>query len=140
MTPASGARWHALWTASHCERLVRDQLAAKGFTAFLPEVQAWSRRGQARRLIAAPMFPGYLFLHHAMDKESYIEVVKARGLVRVLGERWDRLANVPDAEIESIYRLHEAVIRTRWPHRWHRANTCSISGGGFTTRSRSKAH
>lgn len=129
MTPASGARWHALWTASHCERLVRDQLAAKGFTAFLPEVQAWSRRGQARRLIAAPMFPGYLFLHHAMDKESYIEVVKARGLVRVLGERWDRLANVPDAEIESIYRLHEAGIPAL-PHPYLRdGQRVRITGG-----------
>ena len=35
------------------------------------------------------MFPGYLFLHHAMDKAAYVEVSKVRGLVQVLGERWD---------------------------------------------------
>jgi len=40
-----------------------------------------------------------------MDKTSYLEVCKARGLVRVLGERWDQLAMVPDSEIEAIQRL-----------------------------------
>jgi transcription antitermination factor NusG len=51
------------------------------------------------------MFPGYLFLHHAFDKASYVEVLKARGLVTILGERWDRLAVVPDAEIQAIRRV-----------------------------------
>jgi len=40
-----------------------------------------------------------------MDKASYLEVYKARGLVRVLGERWDRLDAVPDSEIEAIQKL-----------------------------------
>jgi len=102
--------WHALWTASRCERLVHDQLAARGFEVFLPELQVWSRRRGVRRLIPAPMFPGYLFVRHAMDKHSYIEIVKARGLVKVLGERWDRLAQVPDAEIEAVHRLHAAGL------------------------------
>jgi transcription antitermination factor NusG len=48
------------------------------------------------------MFPGYLFLRHAMNKTSYIEVRKARGLVRILGERWDSLGVIPDAEIKAI--------------------------------------
>lgn len=52
------------------------------------------------------MFPGYLFIRQAMDKYSYLEVSKARGLVRILGERWDRLATVPEQEIESIRRIH----------------------------------
>jgi transcription antitermination factor NusG len=126
---AGSAAWYALWTASHCEKLVRDQLAAKDFTVFLPEVQAWSRRGQKRHLIAAPMFPGYLFLRHDMDKESYIEVVKARGVVRVLGERWDRLASVPDAEIEAIHRLHETGVPAL-PHPYLReGQRVRITGG-----------
>src|SRR5207244_6784150 len=92
--------WHVLWTHSHCEQLVHDQLAPKGFKLFLPTIDAWSRRFGIRRLSRAPLFGGYLFLHHAMDKVSYVEVRKARGLVRVLGERWDRLDVVPDHSIE----------------------------------------
>jgi len=40
-----------------------------------------------------------------MDKQSYIAVSEARRLVRLLGEGWDRLAVVPDREIEAIQRL-----------------------------------
>ncbi len=104
--------WHALWTRSHCEQLVYDQLAAKGFDLFLPTIDQWSRRGGLRHLIRVPMFPGYVFLHGAMDKASYVEVLKARGLVRVLGERWDRLATVPDAEIDAIRRIVGARVPT----------------------------
>lgn len=102
--------WYVLWTCSHSEQLVYDQLAPKGFHLFLPKIDIWSRRGGLRHLIRAPMFPGYLFLRHAMDKASYIEVRKARGLVRILGERSDRLAVVPDAEIEAIQRVLDARV------------------------------
>ena len=97
--------WYILWTRSHCEQLVHDQLAAKGFCLLLPKINIWSRRGGLRHLSNLPMFPGYLFLRREMDKGSYIEVCKARGLVRILGERWDRLAVVPDGEIEAIQKV-----------------------------------
>jgi transcription antitermination factor NusG len=99
------AQWYALYTRSHCEQLVYDQLVARGFCAFLPKMDVWSRRGGIQHRIASPMFPSYLFLHHALDKVSFIEVCKARGLVRILGERWDRLSPVPDSEIEAIQRV-----------------------------------
>ena len=102
---AIALRWHALWTRSHCERLVHDQLLARGFQLFFPEIDVWSTRGGVRRLIPAPMFPGYLFLRTAMDKTAYIDVIKARGLVRILGEQWDRLDVVPDAQIEALERI-----------------------------------
>src|SRR2546422_256381 len=109
---APALAWHALWTRSHCEQLVHDQLAVKGFDLFLPRIDQWSRRGGVRRLIRVPLFPGYVFLHGAMDKASYVEVLKARGLVQVLGERWDRLATIPDGEIDAIQRIVGARVPT----------------------------
>ncbi len=108
---AAGPQWHALWTHSHCEQMVRDQLAAKGFEMFLPTIDVWSRRAGLRRRISAPMFSGYLFLRHAMDKPSYIEVRKTRGLVNILGESWDRLAVVPVGEIAAI----QTTVQSRLP-------------------------
>ncbi len=108
--PVDERQWFALWTASHCEQLVYDQLAAKGYEAFLPTIREWSRRAGARHLISVPMFSGYLFLHHRLDKRSYIDVVGLRGVVRILGERWDRLAPVADAEIEAIQRLQHSEL------------------------------
>lgn len=99
------AEWYALWTQSHCEQLVHDQLAARGFRVFLPRLEAWSRRAGQQHRIQTPMFPGYLFLHHALDKASDVEVRKARGLVTILGESWERRAVIPAAEVEAIQRL-----------------------------------
>lgn len=109
-SPATGSQWYILWTRSNCEQLVHDQLSAKGFELFLPRIGRWSRRKGLRYLARVPMFPGYLFLRHAMNKASYIEVCKAKGLVRILGERWDRLGTVPDSEIAAIQRVLETDL------------------------------
>jgi transcription antitermination factor NusG len=61
------------------------------------------------------MFPGYLFLHSPVDSATYLEVHKARGLVRILGQGWDRLAVVPEEEIHAIC----VVLRSRLPIRPH---------------------
>jgi transcription antitermination factor NusG len=108
---AASHPWYALYTHSHCEQLVYEQLAAKGFHLFLPKMQVWSQRAGIRHRIAVPMFPGYLFLHSLVDSATYLEVRKARGLVRILGQGWDRLAVVPEEEIHTIY----FVLRSRLP-------------------------
>jgi len=103
-------RWFALWTQSHCEQIVRDQLVGKGFEAFLPTLREWSSRAGVRRLIPVPMFPGYLFVHDAIGKRSYLDIMNTRGVVRILGERWDRLAPVEDAEIEALQALDRSDL------------------------------
>ena len=105
-------KWYALWTKSHCEQLVFDRLGAKGFHVFLPKIEAWSRQDGMRHRIPVPMFPSYLFLHHALDLNSYIEVLKTRELVRILGDGRDRLAVVPDAEIDAIQKVVHAHLPT----------------------------
>ncbi len=114
-TAADGARWYVLWTRSHCEQLVQSQLAVRGFRLFNPQLSVWSRRGNQRHLIQSPMFPGYIFLRHALDKGSDTEVRKARGLVAILGDSWERRATVPDAEIDAIQRLGQSG-RVAVPH------------------------
>jgi transcription antitermination factor NusG len=113
------SRWHALWTHGHCEVLVFDQLVAKGFDAFLPRIRTWSRRGKKRHLITEPMFPGYLFLRHAIDRHAHVEILKTRGLARVLGERWDRPAVVADSDIEAIQRVLDSDVPV-FPHAYLR--------------------
>lgn len=103
--------WRVLWTRSNCERLVFDQLASKGFELFLPTAEAWSRRGGVRIRGPVPLFRGYLFLRHQMDKTSYLEICRARGLVRIIGEAWDRLEAVSDADIAAI----EKLVRSNLP-------------------------
>ncbi len=129
VTQPGSPKWYALWTQSHCEELVRDQLDAKGFHLFLPKIEVWSRRNGVRRRILTPMFHGYLFLHHVMDHLSYVEVRKARGLVRILGDRWDCLATVPDTEVEAIQKVVNADLPAL-PHPYLReGQRVRITGG-----------
>ena len=107
---AVAEQWRALWTHSHSEQLVHDQLMAKAFDVFLPLIPVWSRRNGTRHLIRKPMFPGYLFLRHGLDKASYVEIMKTNGLARILGERWDRPAVVADAEIVAVRQVLDAGL------------------------------
>jgi transcription antitermination factor NusG len=102
--------WYAVWTRSNCERQVMEQLAAKAFTPFLPEMAVWARRDGKSRVVQSPIFPGYLFVRHAMDKASYVEILKARGVVRILDGGWSRLTPIPADEVDAIQRLvHSGV-------------------------------
>jgi transcription antitermination factor NusG len=102
--------WYALYTRSHYEQVVYNQLVTKEFHLFLPKLDVWSRRAGQQHLISVPMFPGYLFLQCVMDKTIYIEVRRARGLVRILGGHWEHLNTVPDGEIEAIQRVLNAHL------------------------------
>jgi transcriptional antiterminator NusG len=126
---AAPGNWYALWTQSHCEQLVHDQLTTKGFHLFLPKIEVWSRRNEVRHHIRMPMFPGYLFVHHEMDHASYVEVRKARGVVCILGDGWNRLAAVPDDEIEAIQKVVNADLPA-FPYRYLReGQRVRITGG-----------
>ncbi len=109
-TNGASAAWYAIWTHSHCERLVAGQLAAKDIPPFLPEMRIRSRRRGVPVIVSAPMFPGYLFVHQAMDKHTYVEILKVRGIVRILEDGWTRLTPIPDADIAAIRRIVDVDV------------------------------
>ena len=110
-------KWYVLWTRSQCEQMVYEQLSGRGFHLFLPTLDVWMRRNGTRRHATVPMFPGYLFLNHLMDKKSYIDVTEARGLVKVMGDGWNALATVPEVEIATIKRIqHSGVSAVSHPY------------------------
>jgi transcription antitermination factor NusG len=113
------AEWYAIWTRSNCERLVAQQLAAKGFAAFLPEMSTRSRRNGRSHVVQVPMFPGYLFLRQTMEKAAYVEILKARGIVRILEGGWNRLTPVAEEEVDAIQRLL-ASGEPLFPHAYFR--------------------
>lgn len=96
------AGWHVLWTHSNYERSVYEQLNAKHYDVFFARVDQWVVNNKGKHLTRVPMFRSYLFIHHAIGKHDYIDICKTKGLVRILGDRWDKLARIPDQEIESI--------------------------------------
>ena len=108
-------RWHVLRTSQQCERLVAERLRTRGVQVFDPEVRICSWRGGVSRASARPLFPGSLFLRHELDRDGFIRMLRGRGVVRFLAERWDRLSLVPDREVEAIRRVRDAALPVR-PH------------------------
>jgi transcription antitermination factor NusG len=103
--------WHAVWTRPKAEESVADHLTGLGIDTFLPKTLIWKSYGSARRRRPQPLFPGYVFVHHALDRETHAEVVRGRGVVRVLGDGWDRLAVIPASEMERL----RAMVATGAP-------------------------
>ena len=70
-------------------------------------------------------------MHHPMDKFSHVEIIKARGVVRVLGERWDRLETI-DNEIMSGIQTLSGVGAAVQPHPHLRSGErVRVTGGPF---------
>ncbi len=136
--------WYAIWTRSHSEQMVADQLLSKDLDVFLPKITVWGRRAGVRHAIRVPMFPGYVFLNAAVDKQIYLDVIKSRGVVRVLGERWDCLSPISDYEIEALLTLVNSGLAVT-PHSYLReGQRVRITGGplkgvdGFLVENRSE--
>jgi len=106
--------WHVIWTHSNCEMAVYEQLTAKGYELF-PALAEQRVAGKPTRRV--PLFRSYVFLRHHVDKYDYLDICSTKGLVSILGDRWDRLGCIPDAEINTIKRLCESGEPVR-PYPW----------------------
>jgi transcription antitermination factor NusG len=106
---SAATSWYAVWTRSRCEERVTDDLATRGFETFLPRAQAWVQHRGRRRRLSAPLFPGYLFVRHAMDPGSHAEVLRARGVVRLLGDTGGPTA-IGHAEIDAVRRVTDSGL------------------------------
>ena len=101
--------WHVLYVLVNNEKKVSAQLDERGIPHYLPvrdEIRHWSDR---RVTIAAPLFPGYLFVQCSPFERTV--VLRAAGVVRFV-TRGLAPAIVPDEEFVRIKRLleSEAVI------------------------------
>jgi transcription antitermination factor NusG len=97
--------WWALYTRHQHERTVADMLTAKGFEVFLPLYESTRRWKDRKRTLSLPLFPCYLFLRGRMDRK--LQVVSTPGIHMIL-HRGDRVATIPEQEIEAIQRAVES--------------------------------
>lgn len=99
--------WYAIRTRSRHEKLVRDQLQARGIQPFLPLVGRMRQWKDRRKLVQFPLFPGYCFAHFALRER--LPVLTAVGVVEILGTRGCPVP-VPASEIEAVQRLVTSIL------------------------------
>lgn len=94
--------WYAIRTRSRHEKLVNQQLTARGIDAFLPLVERRQRWADRWKQVSFPLFPGYCFAR--VWRQDRMAVLTVIGAVQILGFNGEATP-VPNAEIEAIRRL-----------------------------------
>lgn len=94
-------RWYVVHTRPRAERVALDHLGRQGFTAFLPEYRR--RRSHARRveIVAAPLFPNYLFVLADIEKTRWRAISSTSGVSHLICAG-DMPAPLPIGVVEEI--------------------------------------
>jgi transcription antitermination factor NusG len=100
-------RWHAVHVKSRHEFQIFERLTKKGIEAFLPTVERLRKWKDRKKLIAFPLFPGYLFVHITKRAEEKLSVLKISGVVRLLCTVPGEPDPIPDEQIISLQKLVE---------------------------------
>ena len=100
--------WYAIWTRSRHEQVVRDQIAKKGYEAFLPTIAKLSRWKDRKKKIDLPLFPGYCFARFEPDKR--LPILTCTGVVSIVSFDGE-IAPIPEQEIDGIRRLVESDLQ-----------------------------
>jgi transcription antitermination factor NusG len=104
--------WWALYTRHQHEKVVADTLTAKGFEVFLPAYESTRRWKDRTKILSLPLFPCYLFVRGGLDRK--LQIVTTPGIHMIL-YHGDRVAVIPDQEIEAIQRAVGGPYRVE-PH------------------------
>ena len=91
--------WYALQVRPRRESMVAEILRNKGYEPFLPTYKAkrpWSDR---TKILAAPLFSGYLFCR--FDLETRLPILRTPGVNSIVGAGRNPQA-INEAEIEAI--------------------------------------
>lgn len=73
--------WHAVYTQPSKEILAAQQLRNQGFDVYLPQYQKLRRHAGRTDIVATALFPRYLFVGIAMERQRWRSVNGTRGVV-----------------------------------------------------------
>jgi len=106
------APWCAVYTRHQHEKSVSEMLQAKGFDVFLPLYDSTRRWKDRKKVISLPLFPCYVFLRGGVERR--LQVLTTPGIHMML-TRGERIATIPEEEIQAIRRSVEGRLRIE-PH------------------------
>ncbi len=112
LAASTQARWYAVYTCANHEKRVADQFASRNVEHFLPQYESVRRWKDRKVRLHLPLFPGYLFVHLALQER--LRVLQVPGVVRLVGFKGSP-APMPE---EDMNRIRE-FLRHGWraePH------------------------
>jgi transcription antitermination factor NusG len=104
--------WWALYARHQHEKQVAETLQAKGFDVFLPLYESVRRWKDRRKVLALPLFPGYVFVRGGHERR--LGILTTPG-VHMIISRGEAAADIPEEEIQAIRRTLDAKFAVE-PH------------------------
>jgi transcription antitermination factor NusG len=94
-------RWYVAQTLRHREKLAELNLNAQNFRSFLPRFRKTVRHARKLSDVAAPVFPGYIFVILDAKRDQWRSINGTLGVARLLTAR-QRPVSVPVGVVEAL--------------------------------------
>lgn len=102
ISPAGeGARWYVVQARHLSEQRAALELANQGFEAFLPRYLRKRRHARKVTLVAAPLFPGYLFVRLDPSRQRWRSINGTYGVARLVASESGPLP-IADAVVAGL--------------------------------------
>jgi transcription antitermination factor NusG len=100
-------RWFAVHAQPHLENRALFNLEQQGFSAFLPRRLKTTKHARQYRTVAAPLFPGYLFVELDLNSDRWRAINGTAG-IRSLVMAADMPAAVPQGAVEGLMAMQDS--------------------------------
>jgi transcriptional antiterminator RfaH len=102
------SRWYVVQTQPHAEAKAVEHLARQGFGAYLPRYLKRRRHARKVELIAAPLFPRYLFVDVDLETQRWRAIHSTSGVSRLVCNG-DEPAPVPLDVVSALQQREDAA-------------------------------
>ena len=96
---AAQTHWYAVYTRANVEKRVAQQFAGHAVEHFLPQYESVRRWKDRRVRLQMPLFPGYLFVHLAL--QDRLHILQVPGVVRLVGFEGGPTP-IPEKDLERV--------------------------------------
>jgi transcriptional antiterminator RfaH len=131
--PTYSPRWYVAQTHPHAEAKAELHLTRQGFEIYLPRYL--KKRRHARRVdtVAAPLYPGYVFVTIDCEVQRWRSIQSTIGVSRLVCHG-DEPAAVPDGIIEELKRRQgeNGLISFELQPRFKAGDTVRVVEGAFS--------
>jgi transcriptional antiterminator RfaH len=133
MSAVQGMRWYVVQTQARCEARAACHLTRQGFTVYLPRYLKRRRHARRVEIVAAPLFPRYLFVAIDMSVQRWRAVRSTQGVSHLVCQG-DAPAVVQDAVIAELQRREDerGLITLAATPRFAQGDKVRVMDGAFS--------
>ena len=126
------SRWYVAQIHPHAELRASQGLCRQGFTIYLPRYLKQRRHARRIEMVAAPLFPGYLFVAIDLATQRWLSIDSTAGVTRLV-RNGDRPAPVLGDIIDTLKAREngDGLVQLEKGPRFQPGDKIRVLGGAF---------